>query len=322
MSTTVGPLERTRQRLGDALFARVAGPDGNDARRRVHGTEGPRWFPPGSAIRRVHGDASAYIGGLRALLLQSLHPLAMAGVAGHSGYRGDPWGRLARTSTFLAFTTFGAADDAQAMVDRVRAVHERVRGKAPDGRPYRASDPHLLTWIHIAEADSFLRAHQRYGERPLDAAQADEYVRQAGTVALKLGAIEVPNYGLGARRPSAAIPPRTRGNTRRSRHRTIPPQRATTALGRAPAVSADRRGCRGAAAHLGTHGTGRRRAADKQRRADGRHLRHARSALGTWNCAAAPSARLPRPLNSGRQRPRLLEPANLAAGLELAVRDL
>jgi len=117
----------------------------------------------------------------------------MAGVAGHSGYRGDPWGRLARTSTFLAFTTFGAADDAQQMVDRVRAVHERVRGKAPDGRPYRASDPHLLTWVHIAEADSFLRAHQRYGERPLDAAGADEYVQQSGMVALKLGALEVPN---------------------------------------------------------------------------------------------------------------------------------
>jgi len=193
VSTTVGPLERARLRLGDALFARVAGPDGDDARQRVHGTVGPRWFPPGSAIRRVHGDASAYIGGLRALLMQSLHPLAMAGVAGHSGYRGDPWGRLARTSTFLAFTTFGAADDAEGMVDRVRAVHERVRGKAPDGRPYRASDPHLLTWIHIAEADSFLRAHQRYGERPLDAAGADDYVRQAGTVALKLGAIDVPN---------------------------------------------------------------------------------------------------------------------------------
>jgi uncharacterized protein (DUF2236 family) len=130
---------------------------------------------------------------LRALLLQSLHPLAMAGVAGHSGYRGDPWGRLARTSTFLAFTTFGAADDAQAMVDRVRAVHERVRGKTPDGRPYRASDPHLLTWVHIAEADSFLRAYQRYGERPLDATGADEYVRQSGSVALKLGAVAVPD---------------------------------------------------------------------------------------------------------------------------------
>ena len=181
-----------RERVGDALFERIAGPNGPEARARVHLTEGPRWFPPGSAIRRVHGDASTFVGGLRALLLQSLHPLAMAGVAGHSGYRGDPWGRLARTSTFLAFTTFGAEEDAQAMVDRVRAAHDRVRGKTPDGRPYRASDPHLLTWVHIAEADSFLAAHQRYGERPLDAAGADEYVAQSARVALALGAVEVP----------------------------------------------------------------------------------------------------------------------------------
>jgi uncharacterized protein (DUF2236 family) len=187
-----GTVERARVRVGEALFAHVAGPNGPETRSRVHDTEGPRWFPPGSAIRSVYGDASAFVGGLRALLLQSLHPLAMAGVAGHSGYRGDPWGRLARTSTFLAFTTFGAADDAQAMVDRIRAVHERVRGKTADGRPYRASDPHLLTWVHVAEADSFLAAHQRYGEHPLDDAGADEYVRQAGRVATALGAIDVP----------------------------------------------------------------------------------------------------------------------------------
>ena len=178
--------------MGEALFARVAGPNGHDARRRVHNTEGPRWFPKGSEIRRVHGDASMWVGGLRALLLQSLHPLAMAGVAGHSGYRGDPWGRLERTSTFLAYTTFGAADDAQAMIDRIRAVHERVRGKAPDGRPYRASDPHLLTWVHIAEADSFLAAHQRYGARPLDAQGADAYLAQSARVAVALGASDVP----------------------------------------------------------------------------------------------------------------------------------
>jgi len=178
--------------MGEALFARVAGPNGHEARRKVHDTAGPRWFPKGSEIRRVHGDASMWVGGLRALLLQSLHPLAMAGVAGHSGYRGDPWGRLERTSTFLAYTTFGAADDAQAMIDRIRAVHERVRGKAPDGRPYRASDPHLLTWVHIAEADSFLTSHQRYGARPLDAKGADAYLAQTARVAVALGATDVP----------------------------------------------------------------------------------------------------------------------------------
>ena len=178
--------------MGEALFARVAGKDGQAARERVHDTPGPRWFPQGSAIRRVHGEASMWVGGLRALLLQSLHPLAMAGVAGHSGYRGDPWGRLERTSTFLATTTFGAADDAQAMVDRIRAVHDRVRGKAPDGRPYAASDPHLLLWVHVAETDSFLTAHQRYGAKPLTPQRADEYVAQTARVAIALGATDVP----------------------------------------------------------------------------------------------------------------------------------
>ncbi|PKQ18366.1 MAG: DUF2236 domain-containing protein [Actinobacteria bacterium HGW-Actinobacteria-8] len=192
MVTTRHPIERLRARVGEELFARVAGKDGHAARTRVHEKPGPRWFPPGSAIRRVHGDASMWVGGLRALLLQSLHPLAMAGVAGHSGYRGDPWGRLERTSTFLAFTTFGTADDAQAMIDRVRTVHSRVKGKAPDGRTYEASDPHLLRWVHITEADSFLTAHQRFGARPLDAARADEYVAQVARVAVALGATDVP----------------------------------------------------------------------------------------------------------------------------------
>ncbi|WP_369372212.1 oxygenase MpaB family protein [Promicromonospora sp. Populi] len=188
----MNPIERLRARVGDALFMRVAGPGGYEQRDRIHLTPGPRWFAPDSPIRRVHGDSATFVGGLRALLLQSLHPLAMAGVAGHSGYRGDPWGRLARTSTFLGYTTFATEEHAQEMIDRVRAVHERVRGRTPDGRPYRASDPHLLTWVHVAEADSFLAAHQRYGEKPLTAGETDEYVAQSGRVARALGAQDVP----------------------------------------------------------------------------------------------------------------------------------
>jgi uncharacterized protein (DUF2236 family) len=192
VTTLRNPVERARARAGHAIFSKVAGPGGFDARDRIHLTPGPRWFPAGSPIRRVHGDASNYVGGLRALLLQSLHPLAMAGVAGHSGYRGDPWGRLSRTATFIACTTFGTAADAQEMVDRVKAVHERVRGKTAEGVPYRASDPHLLRWVHIAEADSFLASYQRYGAHHLTAAEADEYVAQTGRVAIALGATEVP----------------------------------------------------------------------------------------------------------------------------------
>lgn len=192
MPVVLNPVERLRARVGDALFQRVAGPGGYAERDRIHLTPGPRWFAPDSPIRRVHGDSATFVGGLRALLLQSLHPLAMAGVAGHSGYRGDPWGRLARTSTFLGYTTFATEEHAQEMIDRVRAVHERVRGRTPDGRSYRASDPHLLTWVHVAEADSFLTAHQRYGREPLSPAEADEYVAQSGRVARALGAEGVP----------------------------------------------------------------------------------------------------------------------------------
>ncbi|MBA3525007.1 MAG: DUF2236 domain-containing protein, partial [Geodermatophilaceae bacterium] len=143
--------------------------------------------------RQVHGDAAMFVGGLRALLLQSLHPLAMAGVAGHSGYRGDPWGRLHRTSHFLAVTTFGTEADAEAMIARIRAIHERVRGTAPDGRPYAASDPHLLRWVHVAEVDSFLTAYLRYGAGvTLDQAGRDGYVADTAFVAEKLGVIDPP----------------------------------------------------------------------------------------------------------------------------------
>jgi uncharacterized protein (DUF2236 family) len=181
-----------RQRLGQQLFERVAGPEGPRRRERIATAEGPRWFGAERPIRRVHGDASMFVGGLRALLLQSLHPLAMAGVAGHSGYKGDPWGRLQRTSHFLAVTSFGSAADAEAMVERIRTIHESVVGTAPDGRPYAASDPHLLAWVHLAEVDSFLRAHQRYGAQPLDADGCDGYVADTARVASALGVVDPP----------------------------------------------------------------------------------------------------------------------------------
>ncbi|MFJ9610623.1 oxygenase MpaB family protein [Kitasatospora sp. NPDC101176] len=185
-------VDRLRVRLGAELFARVAGPDGPAVRHRIHDTPGPRWFAPSRPIRTVHGDAAMFVGGLLALLVQSLHPLAMAAVAAHSGYRGDPWGRLQRTSTFLAVTTFGTAGDARAAVDRVRAVHERIRGTTADGRAYWAGDPHLLAWVHAAEADSFLRAHQAYGARPLDRAGCDGYVADLARVAAALGVADPP----------------------------------------------------------------------------------------------------------------------------------
>ncbi len=186
------PVLELRSRLGAAIFHKVAGDEGPKRRDRIHGLPGPRWFPAGSPIQQVHGDASMFVGGMRALMLQSLHPAAMTAVSEHSGYRGDMWGRLARTSTFLATTTFGAASDAQAAVDAVRRIHDRITGTMPDGTSYIASDPHLLKWVHIAEIDSFLRAHQTYGASPLDQAGRDEYVAQTAVVAEKLGVLDAP----------------------------------------------------------------------------------------------------------------------------------
>jgi uncharacterized protein (DUF2236 family) len=131
-------------------------------------------------------------GGIAALLMQTLHPLAMAGVAGHSGYRNDPWGRLKRTSDYIAITTYATIPDAEAMIGRVRERHEQVRGKDYRDRPYRASDPNLLTWVHAAEIQAFLWAHQAYGAKPLSDTEADLYVEQAGLPAAKLGVPDPP----------------------------------------------------------------------------------------------------------------------------------
>jgi uncharacterized protein (DUF2236 family) len=179
-----------RGRVGTSIFQRVAGPEGPAHHQMIFAPDGERWFGEDRPIRRVHGDSSMFVGGVRALLLQSLHPLAMAAVAGHSGYKGDPWGRLQRTSYFLAMTTFGPASDAEATIARIRSIHARVTGVAADGRPYAASDPQLLTWVHIAEADSFLQAHTRFGSEPLDQAGRDGYVADMARIGTEL---EVPD---------------------------------------------------------------------------------------------------------------------------------
>lgn len=150
------------------------------------------WFGPDSAAWVVHRDAAVLVGGIRALLLQTLHPLAMAGVADHSSFRDDPLGRLHRTAGFLGQTIFGSADDAAAAVARVRSVHDHVRGVAPDGRQYRADDPHLLGWVHATEVDSFLAAHRRYGTATLSAADADRYVAEMARIGVELGMANAP----------------------------------------------------------------------------------------------------------------------------------
>lgn len=181
-----------RGALAATLRDRVAGPEADARARRIWLAPGPRRFAPDDPICRVHGHAAMYPGGIRALLLQMLHPLAMAGVGGHSGYRSDPWGRLQRTSEYIAMTTFGPVEEADRTLRRIRKIHARVQGTAPDGRPYRADDPHLLRWVHIGEVDSFLVSYQRHARTPLTPDEADRYVEQAGWAGEQLGVVDPP----------------------------------------------------------------------------------------------------------------------------------
>jgi uncharacterized protein (DUF2236 family) len=189
----VEPAEQVRAWLADRIRGRVVGEQADERTAALFDAPGERWFEPGAPIRRVHLDASMFIGGIRALLLQSLHPLAMTGVAQHSDYRNDPWGRLQRTADFLATTTFGPADIAERSIDAVRAIHDRVTGVTADGTEYRANDPHLLSWVHVAEVDSFLRAFDRYGSDKLTDEERNRYVEESGSIARRLGANEVPS---------------------------------------------------------------------------------------------------------------------------------
>ncbi|WP_431682473.1 oxygenase MpaB family protein [Kitasatospora sp. KL5] len=144
-------------------------------------------FGPDTVSWRVHADPSMLLGGLRALLLQALHPRAMAGVAQHSSFQEDPWGRLYRTAFFIGAVTYGTGDEVREAVGRVRRVHEHVRGTDPaTGRPYRADDPDLLVWVHSCEVGSFLDVVRRAGLH-LTPAEADAYLREQTAVARLVG---------------------------------------------------------------------------------------------------------------------------------------
>jgi uncharacterized protein (DUF2236 family) len=183
-------LPNPRARIARAVRDRVAGDF--EAEHAEIWRDGERWFSEQDAIWRVHADASMFIGGIRALLLQALHPVAMHAVVEQAGFRRDFWGRFQRTSRYLALTTYGTVPDAERAIAAVRGIHRRVRGTTPDGRPYAADDPHLLMWVHVAELDSFLAAFQAFGAERLSPADADEYVRQMGFIAARLGVIEPP----------------------------------------------------------------------------------------------------------------------------------
>jgi uncharacterized protein (DUF2236 family) len=158
-------------------------------------------FPPGSVIRRVHGDVtSMMVGGIAALLTQMLHPQALAGVWDHSGVAEDQLGRLRRTARFIALTTFGHRDQAEAAIARVKAIHQQVAGRLPDGTEYRATDPWLLAWVHVAGAINFLDGWRRYAEPRMSRADQDAYFAESGEVARLLDADPVPRTRADAER--------------------------------------------------------------------------------------------------------------------------
>ena len=145
------------------------------------------FFGPASVTWRLAADLSAPIAGLRSILIQALHPLAMAGVDQHSDWRRDPVGRLAATSTYVATLTYGDRDSASRAARRVRMIHEHVRGTdTVTGRPYAAGDPALLLWVHAGLVDSVLAAVRLFGTPPADA-DADAYVSEMAISAELLG---------------------------------------------------------------------------------------------------------------------------------------
>ena len=187
-------------RISGRLRARVAG----EVNGAIHGSTlhleryrapggDPGAVGPQSVAWRIHADLPGMlVGGFAALMLQTLHPQAMAAVDQHSAFREDPIGRLRRTTAFVAVSTFGSTAAFEAAAQRVIRIHERVRGVGPDGEAYEASDPGLLTWVHIAEVSSFAAAFQTYGRCAVVSADLDRYYDEIAVIAERLGAAGVP----------------------------------------------------------------------------------------------------------------------------------
>jgi uncharacterized protein (DUF2236 family) len=152
----------------------------------------PGLFGPDSVTWKVHADfPSMMAGGLASLMLQALHPLALAGVWDHSAFRTDTLGRLRNTTAFVGRTTYAPRTPAEAAIEHVRVIHRSVHGTAEDGRPYSADDPHLLVWVHGAGCWCFLRAYERYCQ-PIPPAMQDRYLAEMVRIAEALGARDVP----------------------------------------------------------------------------------------------------------------------------------
>lgn len=152
----------------------------------------PGLFGPDSVIWKIHADFPAMMaGGLAALMLQTLHPLALAGVWDHSDFRSDMLGRLRRTIAFVSRTTYAPRAPAEEAIQHILRIHRHVRGTAPGGRPYSADDPHLLNWVHAAESWCFLNAYEAYCHKPIPLTMKNRYLAESALVAQALGARNV-----------------------------------------------------------------------------------------------------------------------------------
>ena len=157
-------------------------------------TPDPGLYGPDSVTWRVHADPSMALAGLRALLLQAVHPLAMSGVAQHSDFREDPWGRLFRTAEYVGVTTYGTTEQARRAGAKVRGIHRRLAGIEPEsGTAYRVDDPELLRWVHCVEVESFLSTAVRCGLRLSPSEQDRYYAEQTvGARLVGLDSADVP----------------------------------------------------------------------------------------------------------------------------------
>jgi len=149
-------------------------------------------FGPESMVWRVHSYPATLVGGVRALVLQTLEPLSLGGVLEHSRFREDPISRLQNTARFVTVASFGSTEMVERECAMIRAIHELVVGVLPDGRAYSASDAVLLRHVHVSLVDSFLTAHQHLAPHPLTAEEADRYVEEMNALAPLLGFDSVP----------------------------------------------------------------------------------------------------------------------------------
>jgi len=157
----------------------------------------PGLLGPDSVSWRGIGDVTAFVGGIRALLVQGAHPEVVAGVAQHSRYQSDPLGRLNRTSFYVTATTYGALPEVEAAVAMVRRAHGIVRGSSERGLAYDAADPALAAWVHNALTDSFLSSFQAFAATPLSSEDADRFVREQAKIGALLGADPLPESAPG-----------------------------------------------------------------------------------------------------------------------------